>query len=498
MDALSGWVLTFLVNSLWQVTLVVGATALADLGLRRAPARYRHELWVAALVAAVALPAVSMWTLKTQTTPVNAAVQVPIQTFPPPPASAGLPVVLRASARRSPPSFGQSTLALLAGVHRGIPVSRPVGRTALVVYLSFVVLVLLRFTHAWTRTRAILHSAGAAPLPDHVVSALERCRRAMPGGRWRSRRHGRTLNPSLLWSAQAAGPVTMGALRGSIILPSHLLGEEAREDLEAALAHEMAHVYRHDYLWNLIGELVLIPVAFHPLTRLVKRRLGETRELACDALAVRVLDPPHYARSLVRIANEISRRAAAAPKLDYTLGVFDANLLEERVMTLLKPRTSSRLAQLSVLLGCLAISSACLFAARFSLGVEQASATSGAPTTSSLNQVAKYHGTLNGVPGGVAEGLSGGVVGGVVTKPSDARTQGVSEAGTNSLSGIVVDSSGGRVPKAAVFLVNRDSGANQKTETDENGDFAFKNLAPGRYTLNVLSADMGGSFACSP
>lgn len=502
MDALSRWVLTFLLNSLWQVTVVVGATALCDLVLRRAPARYRHALWMIALVAAVLLPAASTRTLRTQRTPAIAAVQVPVQSYLALPVSASPALVRPVSAQRAWPSFLGN--ALQAGVHRRIPISRPVMRVLVMLYASSLVFMLLRFARAWLRARNIRRLACAEPLPAHVVSALERCRRAMPGGR----RNWGALNPSILWSAQVPGPVTVGAIGGAIILPRNLFGEDAREDLEAALAHEMAHVCRRDYLWNLICELVLLPVAFHPLTLLVKRRLGETRELACDALAARVLDPPRYARSLVRIANEISRRASAAPKLDYTLGVFDANILEERVMTLLKPRASGRLAQLSVLFATLAIVSSCLFAARFSFGVSQASSSSGGATANVGNQVVKYPGPLNGVSGGVPGGITGGVAGGVSQPPQSAmhltlsgadaarlrEAQDGSAAGTNSLSGIVVDSSGGRVPKAAVWLVNRDSGVKQQTETDETGGFAFKDLPAGRYTLNVMSAGMGGSF----
>ena len=46
---LDGHVLTFLANALWQVPAVVVAAALAARLLRRAPARHRHALWLAAL-----------------------------------------------------------------------------------------------------------------------------------------------------------------------------------------------------------------------------------------------------------------------------------------------------------------------------------------------------------------------------------------------------------------------------------------------------------------
>lgn len=60
MATLDGLVLTFLANALWQVPAVVVATALAARLLRRAPARHRHALWLAALALAVALPMASL------------------------------------------------------------------------------------------------------------------------------------------------------------------------------------------------------------------------------------------------------------------------------------------------------------------------------------------------------------------------------------------------------------------------------------------------------
>jgi TonB family protein len=539
MDALSRWVLTFLLNSIWQVTLVIGATALVDLCLRRAPARYRHALWVVSLVVAIVLPVASTLETRIKSPRANAALQVPILAYVPFSVSPDSTVIVHATARRT--QLSRIRNLLVAGAHPSIAVPRPAGRGVLTIYASFLTFMLLRFARAWLRARSIRRLACNDSLPAHAVSTLERCRRAMtrsvaqtcfsrsaaflqmcvrPAKAADLEKQvcaARALNPAILWSEQTPGPLTVGALRGAIILPTNLREEGAAEDLEAALAHEMAHVCRFDYLCNLICELLLLPIAFHPLTWLLRRRLAEARELACDELAAQVLDSSQYARSLVRIANQISSRVSAALKLDYTLGVFDANILEERVMTLLKPRASGRLAQLSILLGSLVIVSSCLLAARFSLAVGQASTTSSVTTASAGNQVTKYPGILNGVSGGVSGGVPGGVAGGLVTMPSGARAQEAAQAGDNSLSGIVVDNSGApaqeaaqagdnsvsgivvdirgaRVPKATVWLVNRDSAARQDAETDETGGFAFKDLPAGRYTLNVMSPGMGGSF----
>ena len=48
--------LSFLLNASWQVALVAVVASLADLLLRRTMARYRHWVWVAALMLSLALP----------------------------------------------------------------------------------------------------------------------------------------------------------------------------------------------------------------------------------------------------------------------------------------------------------------------------------------------------------------------------------------------------------------------------------------------------------
>jgi hypothetical protein len=117
-DALSRWALTFLLNSLWQVTLVVGAMALGDLWLRRAPARYRHALWVMALVAAVVLPAASTLTLRTVSAHEGALAQVSGTWQTPLPAATSTAPTVPVNAHHPQPGFLGK--ALQAGIHRGV------------------------------------------------------------------------------------------------------------------------------------------------------------------------------------------------------------------------------------------------------------------------------------------------------------------------------------------------------------------------------------------
>ena len=97
------------------------------------------------------------------------------------------------------------------------------------------------------------------------------------------------------------------------------------------LGHEMAHIARRDFALNLVYEFLCLPISFHPLANLVKRQIARTRELACDDMVTeRLLEPEAYARSLVRVAGALVLPAGQA----LTLGVFDADILEERIMKL--------------------------------------------------------------------------------------------------------------------------------------------------------------------
>src|SRR5438045_1493376 len=60
METIRPDLLTFLLNALWQVPLAAAVAALVCRVMRDGPASHRHAVWVAALIAAVWLPAASV------------------------------------------------------------------------------------------------------------------------------------------------------------------------------------------------------------------------------------------------------------------------------------------------------------------------------------------------------------------------------------------------------------------------------------------------------
>jgi len=97
-------------------------------------------------------------------------------------------------------------------------------------------------------------------------------------------------------------PSVVGWLRPVILLPAATFLSLSVEQLEAVLAHELAHIRRHDYLVNLLQAVVETLFFYHPSIWWVSSRIRHERELCCDDLVVSVCgDAIGYARALTTL-----------------------------------------------------------------------------------------------------------------------------------------------------------------------------------------------------
>jgi TonB family protein len=106
----------------------------------------------------------------------------------------------------------------------------------------------------------------------------------------------------VLESARVAVPMVVGWLRPVILLPpSALMGLTPRQ-LELIISHELAHVKRLDYLFNLLQIIVETLLFYHPVVRMVSIRVRMERENCCDDIVVaRTGDTLAYARALTEV-----------------------------------------------------------------------------------------------------------------------------------------------------------------------------------------------------
>jgi beta-lactamase regulating signal transducer with metallopeptidase domain len=110
---------------------------------------------------------------------------------------------------------------------------------------------------------------------------------------------------SLRISDEIISPLAMGAWRATVILPVSAALRMPPSELEAVLAHELAHIRRFDYLCNLFQTAVESVLFFHPAVWWLSRTVRDRREVCCDAIAVSVCaDPVVYAQALLRLEEE--------------------------------------------------------------------------------------------------------------------------------------------------------------------------------------------------
>lgn len=336
METISRYLLTFLVNSLWQIPLLAAIAWLAGRGLRKSPASHSHAVWVTALAASLLLPAASIRRVPIdddRLDPVVSQAETTAQVnhFTP---------TARQADKPAPP------LTLWLPKFTVSPV--------LGAYLFFIGFGLMRLLRAARRTIAIRRLAEVRDVPAALARVQRRAQDAFG-----------VDAVQLAFSPGVCGPVTAGRI---IILPESLVAESSDDVLTTAIGHEMAHVARRDFALNFVYELLLLPISFHPAAWMIHRAIGRTREMACDEMVTRrLIDAGTYVRSILTIATGMTAR----PSLGYSLGVFDGDILEQRIRRLLE-RPATHMKQARILLAggltalaiCVAIASSISFNAR--------------------------------------------------------------------------------------------------------------------------------------
>ena len=111
-----------------------------------------------------------------------------------------------------------------------------------------------------------------------------------------------TRSVRLIESALVQIPTVVGWLRPVILLPATALTGLSSEQIEALLAHELAHIRRGDYLINMLQTVVEILGFYHPAVWWISHKIRDERENCCDDLAVNVCgDKMRYARALAEM-----------------------------------------------------------------------------------------------------------------------------------------------------------------------------------------------------
>ncbi|TCT22538.1 beta-lactamase regulating signal transducer with metallopeptidase domain [Thermomonas haemolytica] len=139
-------------------------------------------------------------------------------------------------------------------------------------------------------------------------------------------------------SRDIASPVAAGWWRPMVLVPAALALRMPAPLLEALIAHELAHVRRHDYLVNLLQGVVETLLFYHPVVWWLSRRIREERELIADDLAANALgDRRRLALALAELDRSFD---ASTPTLPRFAPAARGGQLMARIQHLIRPRRS--------------------------------------------------------------------------------------------------------------------------------------------------------------
>src|SRR5262245_38044107 len=328
-----GWTL---IHFTWQGTLVALSLAGVLRMLRGASTNMRYAAACVALLLMSSLPLFTI-TIISLSTPGKTVSGSPPQ-FVAQPASQPQPVEIE-------PTIVPTQADIASAPPQPRLFIRPVNITPLLpwmilLWLLGVVFFSLRLSGGWLYTQR-LKSCGTRPLEQGWEQTLRRLCDQL-----------RAPRPArLLESALVKVPMVVGWLRPVIVLPASALAGLTTQQLEAIIAHELAHIRRHDYLINLLQALIETLLFYHPAVWWVSRRIRQEREHCCDDLAVAVCgDAFTYARALL----EMEQLRAAGPQLAMAA---NGGSLMNRIQRLIgeQPRATSPFAGL---FSCLTVLSA--------------------------------------------------------------------------------------------------------------------------------------------
>jgi beta-lactamase regulating signal transducer with metallopeptidase domain len=105
-------------------------------------------------------------------------------------------------------------------------------------------------------------------------------------------------------SVCVATPTVVGWLRPIVLLPVAAMAGLSPRQVEAILAHELAHIRRHDFAINLLQTFAETVLFYHPAVWWMSSRIRTEREHCCDDVAVSVCgDATEYVAALTELAS---------------------------------------------------------------------------------------------------------------------------------------------------------------------------------------------------
>ena len=182
-------------------------------------------------------------------------------------------------------------------------------------------LMLVRFTRHWMWSRR-LRTRAISPPSVEWQRVFENLKTELAVSR----------PVKLLRSGLAETPMVVGWLAPVVLVPAGAFVSLNPDQLRAVLAHELAHIRRHDHWVNLLQGMIEIVLFFHPATWWLSKQIHAEREYCCDDISAHNAGNPRVlAEALAQL--ELLRRDVPVQAL-----AANGGSLLKRVRRLLLPR----------------------------------------------------------------------------------------------------------------------------------------------------------------
>ena len=153
------------------------------------------------------------------------------------------------------------------------------------------------------------------------------------------------------------GPLSTGFLRPMVLVPASLLARMPVDMLEALLAHELAHIRRHDYLANLLQRAAEALLFHHPVVWWLSQRIRHEREQAADMLAASVTGEPRRLALALYELDRFSSERSDSPIPTLAQAAHGGHLMS-RIQALL--RTERRVSPGAAAIPVIGLTAACI------------------------------------------------------------------------------------------------------------------------------------------
>jgi beta-lactamase regulating signal transducer with metallopeptidase domain len=278
-----GWTL---IHFIWQGALIAILYAVVSLLLRRFSANVRYAAACAAMLLMLIAPATTMVIVRGQS--FDSAEVVVIQSAPDVADDESSFDSLPQSQGSIEPADSTQPDSISLWAQERLPRAMP---WLLALWFAGVLCLSLRFAGGLLMIRRMKRTETGATLEafQETLDVLSKRLRVSRPVR-------------LCESALVKVPTVIGWLKPIILLPASALTGLSSVQIEALLAHELAHIRRYDYLVNLLQTSIETLFFYHPAVWWVSAQIRQEREHCCDDLAVGACgDVLIYARALTAL-----------------------------------------------------------------------------------------------------------------------------------------------------------------------------------------------------